>query len=78
MAIDNLEKTTTMAHILPLHEVNKQQQTTNPKPNLHSHSKSISNSVLTVWHQSAKHAGLPMVSISSSHIIHLAWQAGGY
>ncbi len=38
----------------------------------------LGENILTVWHQSAKHAGLPMVSILFSHIIHLAWQAGGY
>jgi len=43
----NLGPTTTIAHILPLHEVNTQQQKANPKPNSRSHSKVINNFIST-------------------------------
>jgi hypothetical protein len=45
--MENLGKITTIACILPLHEVNTQGQKTNPKPNSCSHSKVINNSIST-------------------------------
>jgi hypothetical protein len=46
LALDNLGKTTKIACILPLHEINTLQQKENPKPNSHSHNKVIINSIL--------------------------------
>jgi hypothetical protein len=43
--MDNLGKTTKIAPILPLDEINTQQQKENPKPNSHSHNKVIINSI---------------------------------
>jgi len=45
--MDNLGKTTTIAHILPSHEINTQWQKVNPKPNSCSHNKIINNPILT-------------------------------
>jgi hypothetical protein len=43
--MENLGKTTTIAHSLPFHEANTQRQKANPKPNSRSHSKVIRNSI---------------------------------